>query len=166
MDNNGQTAADLKQTLANADKISGNLEKFTAILANKDQDLDLLINDAHQTMQAIKAAADNVNQAVKELTTGDGTLSQVKETISQASQAATKVNDYVSKIEQIQLKNSIGARYQNGSDSQLEMVCHLDLNLNQKNSLLIGWDGIGQDNLASLQWGFKYRPSDQSNGCL
>lgn len=153
IDNNGQTATDLKQTLANAEKISANLERFTAIIANKDQDIELLINDAHETMQAIKEAAQNINQAVEQLTTGDGTLAQVKQTIDQTSQAAEKVNNYVTAIEQISLKNSLGARYQ--KDSDLMVDYRLNVGFNEHNSLLVGWEDVGQENLTVLQWGFK-----------
>jgi phospholipid/cholesterol/gamma-HCH transport system substrate-binding protein len=153
MDNNGQTAADLKQTIANAEKVTADLEKFTTILANKQQNIEQLLQDAHETMQAIKAAADNVNKAVDQLTTGDGTLSQFKQAIAQTNQAAEKVNNYVTAFEQISLKNSVGAAFQ--TDSSLMVDYKMDFSLDKQNSLYLGLDDIGQQNIASLQWAFK-----------
>jgi phospholipid/cholesterol/gamma-HCH transport system substrate-binding protein len=153
IDNNGQTAADLKQTIANAEKITADLDKFTTILANKQENIEQLLDDAHETMQAIKSAADSVNKALNQLTSNDQDVSQIKQTISKAGQAMATVNKYMTTFEQLSLKNSIGASYQN--DSSLMIDYKMDLHVNSQNSLFVGWDDIGRQNTASLQWAFK-----------
>jgi phospholipid/cholesterol/gamma-HCH transport system substrate-binding protein len=152
IDNNGQTAANLKETIANAEKITIDLEKFTTILANKQQNIEQLLQDAHDTMQAIKNAADNINKVVDQLSTGEGSLSQIKQTLAQTGQVVEKANNYVATLEQISLKNSIGADYQ--KDNDLMVDYKMDFSWNPRNSLLIGWDDIGQDNTTTLQWAF------------
>ena len=104
-------------------------------------------------MQAIKAAADNVNKAVDQLTTGEGSLSQVKQTIAQTSQAAEKVNNYVAAFEQLSIKNSLGVNYR--KDTSLTVDYKMDFSFSKENSLFWSWDDIGQQNLTSLQWAFK-----------
>lgn len=153
IDANGQTAADLKQTIANAEKVTADLDKFTTILADKQGNIEQLLDDAHETMQAIKAAADSINKALGQLTSNDQDLSQVKQTISKAGQAMVTVNKYMTAFEQLSLKNSIGANYQ--SNSSLIMDYKLDLHVDPQNSIVIGWDDIGRQNAASLQWAFK-----------
>jgi phospholipid/cholesterol/gamma-HCH transport system substrate-binding protein len=150
MENNGQTAANLKQIITNAEKIVADLEKFTAILASRQQNIDELLQNAPETMQAIKVAADNVNKAVDQLTTGDGALSQVNETITQTNQAVEKVNRYIAVFEQVSLKNSVGAGYQ--KDGSLLIDYKMNLHLDPKNAFILGWDDIGQKNSATIQW--------------
>ena len=156
MDSNGETAANLRSTLADAEKVAANLEKFSAIIATKGPDLDLLINDAHQTMQSINQAAQTIDKAVTKLTSGDG---EITATITQASQAAQKVSEYVSMFEKISVKNNLGAGYQYHDD--LAVDYQLDVNLSDEYALIIGIEDIGQENLANFQWVFK-QPSYNS----
>ncbi len=151
--NDGQTASDIKKALANIEKISANLEKFTAVLADKDQDVNTLISDAHETMQAIKRAAESVNKAVEQLSGGDGDLSEISKTLGQASQAAEKVSDYVNSFEQMSVKNSVAAAYQ--KDNNFMANYQLEFNFNNRDALFFGWDDIGRQNLFSLQWAYK-----------
>ncbi|HBF39818.1 MAG TPA: hypothetical protein DDW50_21210 [Firmicutes bacterium] len=150
MDENGQTALNLKQTITNASRITADLDKFTTSLANKQPNIEQLLQDAHDTMQAIKKAADSINNVLEQLTTGENPLSQVQKTMNDTSQAVEKVNNYLSAFEQISFKNSIGMNYQ--KDNDLMMDYQMNLHLNPKNSLYLEWNDIGQENKATFQW--------------
>jgi phospholipid/cholesterol/gamma-HCH transport system substrate-binding protein len=148
-----QTAADLKQMVANARNITDNLDKFTDLLAEKGPQFEQLIDDAHETMQSINQAAQKVDQAIDQITSGDGDLSKVKETLDQAGDAAIKVGDYVKAFEKVKIKNGLGAGYR--SDNRVTVDYRMDLSFNDNNSLLLGLEDIGKDNGAILQWGLK-----------
>ena len=154
IDNNGQTAADLQQTLAQAKKIADNLEKFSEILATKGKDIDQLLSSANQTMESINQAARNINNAVSALTTGDNnSLQQVKQIISNTNQATEQISQSVNNLSQLSLKSRVGLEYQPQEPVKADLK--LDLSFNKQNSLYLGIDDIGNDNLATLQWGFK-----------
>lgn len=157
IDNNGQTAVAAQQIMANIQKVSADLEKFSTTLASKGKDVDMLIGDAHQTMQSINKAAEDIDKAVNQLSSGaDGTLSQVKQTIAQTTEAAEKVNKYVNVFDQIALKHSLGAGY-NNSD-RLVVDYSADLTWDGQNSLIFGLNNIGQTNKTTLQWAGRYEP--------
>ncbi len=150
VDENGQTAKNLKQTIVNAEKITADLEKFTTILANRQQNIEQLLQDAHETMQAIKNAADKINNVLDQLSTGENPLSQVQKTLNDTSQAVDKVNNYLAAFEQISIINGIGVNYQQGNELMVDY--QMNLHLNPQNSLLLGLKDIGQENKATFQW--------------
>ncbi len=149
---NGETAADLKTTLANVEKITVNLDKFCAMMAKNGPEVELLVKDARQTLQTINQAVENINQAIQGLT-GEGDSSQVKQNIQAAAEAAGKLSEYVAAFEEFSIDNNIGAGHQD--QTRLIVNYRLDLNLNKKNQVLLGFEDIGEANLTSLQWGVK-----------
>jgi len=154
IDNNGQTATDLQQTLAQANKIADNLEKFSEILANKGKDIDQLLNRANQTMESINQAAQNINNAVSELTTGDNnSIQQVKKIIANTNQATEQISQSVNTLSQLSLKSRVGLEYQPQQPVKADLM--LDLSFDKQNSLYLGVEDIGNENLTTLQWGFK-----------
>jgi phospholipid/cholesterol/gamma-HCH transport system substrate-binding protein len=150
VDENGQTAENLKRTIASAEKITADLEKFSAILVNKQENIEQLLQDAHETMQAIKNAADSIHTVLEQMSTGNNPISQVQKTLNDTSQAVDKVNTYLASFEQVSIKNGIGVNYQ--PDTNLMVDYQLDLHLNPQNSLLLGLKDIGQTNQATFQW--------------
>ena len=154
MDNNGQTADDLRQTIAQAKKIADNLEKFTEVLAAKGTDIDLMIDDARKTLQSINEAAQNINKAVSELTTGDNSsIVQVKKIIADTSQATEKITESVNNLTQISITGRVGVEYQ--PEQPVMGNALVDISFNPHNSLFLGVEDIGHANLATLQWGLK-----------
>ena len=141
------------ETLDHIKKISINLEKFSNIIATKEPEMDMLIGDAHQTMQSINQAAQTVDKALKDLGTEGGNLGELKETLDQAGQAAQKVDDYVTRLEQISFHTALGAGYANSDDLTVDYL--LNIKLNERNSLIFRLEDIGQQNLATFQWGIK-----------
>ncbi len=153
-DASGQLGTNLKQTLSNAEQVTENLEKFSALVASKDQDIDQIMTDARQTMTAINQAAQSINNAVNKLTNGDhSTVSEIQETVSTASQAAKRVNDYVKRLQQISFSNSLGAGGQKQDGALFSYK--LDSSFDEKNGLRLQIDDIGEKNRATLQWMFK-----------
>lgn len=149
-----QTAADLKQLMADARQVAANLETFTEILASKGPEFEQLLDDAHQTMQSIDQAAQKINQAVDQFTSGGGGgLSQIKDTLNDAGNAVKKVEKYVDSFEKIKFKQGLGAGYR--SDERLTVDYRADLSFSDQNSLRAGLEDIGQDNAATLQWALK-----------
>jgi phospholipid/cholesterol/gamma-HCH transport system substrate-binding protein len=125
--NDGATAASLKQTLTQIEHISADLEKFSAVLASKDKDVGLLINDAHQTMQSINEAAKTVDQAVQKLTSSSGgDPSQISTTIQGTVKAAAKVSEYVNQFEKMSYQNSVAAGYGDESGYQIDFYALSD----------------------------------------
>ncbi|HYH02998.1 MAG TPA: MlaD family protein, partial [Bacillota bacterium] len=61
---NGQTAGQIREILAHINTVTANLDKFSGILADKGPQIDVLADDAHQTMNSINAAAQSVNNAI------------------------------------------------------------------------------------------------------
>lgn len=149
---NGETAAELKRTLANAEKITANLDKFSAILAKNGPEVELLVKDARETLQTINKAVENINKAVRGLT-GEGDPSQVKQNIQAAAEAAGKISEYVAALEEFSVDNNIGVGHQD--QSGLIVNYRMDVNLNKKNKVLLGVEDIGEANLTSFQWGVK-----------
>ncbi len=159
-DAGGELGSNLKQTVANAQQITANLEKFTQVLAANDQNIDRILDDAHQAMTAITEAAQNINNAVLQLTAGDGTdannsgnLNQVKETISLANQAVKKVNTYVQRLEQFTFRNSAGVGYH--SDDELFFNYRFDSTFNDKSGLWFQLDDLGAENRTTVQYTYK-----------
>jgi phospholipid/cholesterol/gamma-HCH transport system substrate-binding protein len=154
LDNNGQTAADLRETLSQAKKISENLEKFSEILASKGDDIDLIIGDARKTLQSINEVAQNINKAVCELTRGDdSSIVQVKKIIADTSQATEKITQSVDNLTKIAITGRVGLEYQPEQPVMADTL--LDLSFNPQNSLYFGVEDIGNANLATLQWAAK-----------
>ncbi len=146
----GQTGENLKQTIANAKEITADLEKFTTILANKQQNIEQLLQDAHETMQAIKKAADSIDNVLNQISTGDNPISKVQKTLNDTSEAVDKVNNYLAAFEQISVKNGIGVNYQPDKEPMLDY--EMNLSFNPQNSILLGLKDIGRDNMATFQW--------------
>ncbi|MGE5607352.1 MAG: MlaD family protein [Bacteroidota bacterium] len=153
LDAKGETALELQKTLANAEKISVNLEKFTAMMAENSPEVELLIKDARQTIQTINKAVENINRAIEGLTSNDGEPSQVKQNIKAAAEAAGKLSQYVAALEDFKIDNNVGAGHQD--ETGLIVNYRMDVNLNKKNKFLIGVEDIGAENLTSFQWGVK-----------
>lgn len=155
-ENDGKTTADILETLENIKRISVNLDKFSQIIASKEPEMDMLIADAHQTMQSINQAAQAVDKAVRGLGEG-GSLGELTETLNQAGQAAQKVENYVNKLEQITFSSSLGAGYEYMGSENFIVDYSLNVNLNQKDSIIFKYEDIGRGNLGTLQWGIKYQ---------
>ncbi len=153
VDANGDTASELKRTLANAEKITANLDKFATMMANNGPEVELLIKDARQTLQTINKAVENINQAVEGLTSDAGDPSQVRLNIKAAAEAAGKLSEYAETLEGLKIKNNVGAGHQD--QTGLIVNYRLDVDLNEKKMFLIGVEDIGEANLASFQWGIK-----------
>ncbi len=153
LDNNGQTATDLNATIAQAKVIAENLEKFTSVIATKDKDLDLLINDAHQTLQSINQAAQSINKVINELTTGESDLAKVKQIIADTSNATEKISKSVNNLSQFSVKSSMGLEYRPEQPVMGDLM--LDMSFNRQNSLFLGMEDLGGANSATVQWGFK-----------
>lgn len=163
MDNNGQTVADLQQTMAQAKKIADNLEKFTQILATNGTDVDFMIDDARKTLQSINEAAQNISKAVSELTYGDNSsIVQVKKIIADTSQATEKISRSVNNLTQISITGRAGLEYQ--PEHPVKGNALVDISFNPQNSLFLGVEDIGQANLATLQWGLKGRATTSRVG--
>jgi hypothetical protein len=150
LDAKGQTAADLKQLLAQVKQVAQDLEKVTSMLEQKGA---TLIDSATQTMSSINEAAQNINQAVTDLTTGEGSLSQVKKIITDTGATVEKISESVNNLTGATAKSSLGLGY--GSNQNVAADLLVNLNLNEQNSLLLGVDDIGGANSSTLQWGFK-----------
>jgi phospholipid/cholesterol/gamma-HCH transport system substrate-binding protein len=155
IENNGQTATSIRQSLAHIERISIDLEKFSAILATKGPELDMLIKDAHTTMQAITQAAQSIDKAVKQISSGDGDSGL---TIEQAGKAVKKVGALVSALEKISVTNSLGTGYRD--DYGMTVDYRMNLNLNDRYALRFGVDNIGRESLLNLQWTMKYPSND------
>ena len=161
IDADGETAADLQQTLAHAEQVAADLEKLSSYLASHTGEIDQLFGDAHQTMQSIDRAAVSINQAVTQLTSGEGGLSDIKQIIDQTGTAADKITRSVNSLSQVSLQSSIGLGYHQsgfGEDPQDQGLTaadlRMDLHLNQRDSLVIGVEDIGGSNSSILQWAF------------
>lgn len=150
---NGETAADIKETLANAEKISANLDQFTALMVKNGPELELLIKDARQTLQTINQAVVKINEALEGLS-GTEDPSQVKQSIKAAVEAAGKISKYVEAFEELKIENKVGAGHRDPTG--LIVNYQMDINLNRERKLLLGVEDIGAANLASLQVGLKY----------
>jgi phospholipid/cholesterol/gamma-HCH transport system substrate-binding protein len=151
VDGKGQTAADLKQVLAQAKQVAQDLEKITSMVNEKGT---AVMDSATQTMTAINQAAQNINQAVTDLTSGEeNSVSQVKKLIADTSATVDKISETVDNLTKPIAKASLGLGYQ--SDQNVTGDLLVNLNLNERDSLLIGVDDIGHSNSATLQWGFK-----------
>jgi phospholipid/cholesterol/gamma-HCH transport system substrate-binding protein len=154
LDNKGQTAGDLQQTLSQAKKIAENLEKFSEILANKGDDIDRMVDDARKTLQSINEVAQNINKVVTELTSGDNSsMVQVKKIIADTSMATENIAQSVNNLAQIAISGRVGVEYR--PEQPVMGNARLDLSFNPQNSLYLGVEDIGNANLATLQWGLK-----------
>jgi phospholipid/cholesterol/gamma-HCH transport system substrate-binding protein len=154
IDNNGQTAVDLQQTIAQAKKIAENLEKFSEILAAKGKDVSLIIDDARKTLQTINEAAQNINTVVSELTSGDNnSIVQVKKIIADTSAATEKITESVDNLTQIAVTGRVGLEYR--PEQPVMGNAKVDVSFDPSNSLFLGVEDIGHANLATLQWGLK-----------
>lgn len=151
LDGKGQTAADLKQILAQAKQVAQDLEKITSMLEQKGT---VLMDSATQTMASINQAAQNINKAVTDITSGEeGSLSQVKQLITDTGATVEKISETVDNLTQTTAKSALGLGYR--SDQNVVADLLVNLNFNEANSLLVGVDDIGDANSATLQWGFK-----------
>ncbi|HPT86701.1 MAG TPA: MlaD family protein [Bacillota bacterium] len=148
IDNNGQTAADIREALAHIKSVSANLDRFSKFLADNDSKIELLMDDAHRTMESINQAAQTIDEAVKEFSNNND-LSQLQQTLTQAGEAAQKVDEYVKKLESIKISQGIGAGYQR--KKQIGVDYSLQVKFNEKNSLLFAFEDIGDQNLGSVQ---------------
>jgi phospholipid/cholesterol/gamma-HCH transport system substrate-binding protein len=147
----GRTVSDLKEALAYIKKVSIDLEKFSAILAEQGPQVGVIMDDAHKTIQSINQAAQSVNKAVNSLTSnGEGGGSGIRETLNQAGSAVQKVSTYVNNFEKISLTNHLGMGYR--STDNLTVDYRMDLNFNERNGLALGVDDIGHANEATLQY--------------
>jgi phospholipid/cholesterol/gamma-HCH transport system substrate-binding protein len=149
----GRTVSDLKEALAYIKKVSIDLEKFSAILAEQGPQVGVIMDDAHKTMQSINQAAQSVNKAVNSLTgsgEGEGGGPGIRETLNQAGSAVQKVSTYVNNFEKISLTNHLGMGYR--STDNLTVDYRMDLNFNGQNGLALGVEDIGHANEATLQY--------------
>ncbi len=149
IDNEGATATSLKETLASTQKIAANLEKFTTVLANKDNDLGLIVDDARKTVTAINNLVENMNTAVKKFTGGESDLGNLQSTLTNAGHAVNKITNYVNKFEKMSSKAAFGANYNNQQD--LRAGFKWDFNLNENQGVRFRVDDIGAENLTTLQ---------------
>jgi phospholipid/cholesterol/gamma-HCH transport system substrate-binding protein len=149
IDNNGQTAADLRETLEHIKKISENLDRFSKILADNDSNIGTLIDDAHRTMQSIDQAAKTIDQAVKSFTQDGGELGNLRQTLDRAGTAVQKVDAYVKKLEQLSISQGIGAGYREPDGFTVDYG--ITARFNEQSTLEFRYEGIGEENLASLQ---------------
>lgn len=150
---NGNTAADLQQTLANIEKSTANLDQFTAMMAQNSPEVELLMKDARQTLQNINQAVETINQALEGITSDEADPSQTEQKIKSAIQAASKISDYAAALEDFKVTNNVGAGHRD--ETGLTVNYRLDINLNKKEKLLLGVEDIGAENLTSVQWGVK-----------
>ncbi len=150
---NGATAAEIRETLANAERISANLDQFTALMMKNGPELELLIKDARQTLQTINQAVTNINEALEGLSNTEDP-SQVKQSIKAAVEAAGKISKYVEAFEEFKIENKVGAGHRD--QTGLIVNYQMDVNLNRERKLLLGVEDIGAANLASIQVGLKY----------
>lgn len=151
LDQKGQTAADLKQLLAQAKQVAQDLEKVTSMVEKKGT---TLLDSATQTMTAINETAQNINQAVTDLTSGEeGSLSQVKKIITDTNATVDKISESVNALTGASAKSALGLGYRSNQNVAADLL--VNLNLNEQNSLLMGVDDIGGANSTTLQWGFK-----------
>lgn len=153
LDANGATVVDLQRTLANVETITVNLDKFTTMMANNSPEIELLIKDARQTLQTINQAVLNINQALEGINSSDAGQSQTKHNLKAAVQAAGKLSEYATALEDFKINNNVGAGHRD--ETGLIVNYRLDVNLNQKEMLVLGVEDIGEENLTSLQWGVK-----------
>jgi hypothetical protein len=150
---NGETAAELKKVMANVEKITASLDKFTAMMAANGPEVELLVQDARQTLQTISKAVDNINKTIEGLTSDDGNPSEVRHNIKAAAEAAGKISEYVASLNEFSINNNIGAGHQD--ETGLVVDYRMDVNLNKKNMFLLGVEDIGEANLTSFQFGVK-----------
>ncbi len=153
IDANGNTAAELHRTLANAEKIAENLDKFTAMMAENSPEVELLVKDARQTLQTINKAVENINQALEGLTSDGEEQPQTKANLKAVLDAAGKLSKYASALEDFTINNNVGA----GHHDQTGLIFNyrMDVDLNKKDMIQIGVEDIGAANLTSFQWGVK-----------
>lgn len=149
----GETASELKNVMANAEKITASLDKFTAMMATNGPEVESLVQDARQTLQTINKAVNNINKAIEGMTSEDGDPTQVKQNIKAAAEAAGKISKYVASLNEFKIDNNIGAGHQD--ENGLIVDYRMDINLNKKNMLLFGVEDIGENNLTSFQLGVK-----------
>lgn len=154
VDNNGQTAADLRESVQHINKISANLEKLSNTLVENNPKISELIDDAQSTLRSIDQAAQTIEKAVREFSSGDGDLSEFSKTIKDVGAAAQKLENYVSKFEQIRFSNNIGVGYE--KDQNLKVDYSLNVFLNDRNSIYLKLEDIGEENLGTFQLGVKY----------
>ena len=150
---NGDTAAKLQRTLANAEKIAENLDTFTAMMAKNSPEVELLVKDARQTLQTINKAVEHINQALEELSSDEKDQSQTKQNLKAALEAAGKLSRYASALEDFKIDNNVGAGHQD--ETGLIVNYRMDVNLNEKNMFQVGVEDIGAANLTTFQWGVK-----------
>lgn len=150
---NGETAAELKKVMANVEKITASLDKFTAMMATNGPELELLVQDARQTLQTINKAVNTINKAVEGLTSEDGSPSEVRQNLKAAVEAAGKLSEYVESLNEFRVDNNVGAGHQD--ETGLVVDYRMDVHLNKKNMFLIGVEDIGEANLTSFQFGVK-----------
>lgn len=150
IDDNGQTAADLRETLNHIRKVSENLDRFTKVLAENDTNINDLIKDADQTMHSINQAAQTIDHAVKSFTEDGGDVAGIRQMLDQAGDAAEKVDAYVSKLEQINVSQHIGTGYRDPEGLTVDYA--LTAHFNERNAMEFSFEGIGEANLASLQF--------------
>lgn len=148
IDNNGKTVADIQETLSYVKSVSANLNRFSQFLANNESKITLLMDDAHQTMESINQAAQTIDKAVKNFS-DNGDLSQIQQSLTQAGEAAQKVDEYVKKLESINITQSIGAGYH--KQKEIGVDYSLQVKFNEKDSLLFTYEDIGDHNLGSFQ---------------
>jgi phospholipid/cholesterol/gamma-HCH transport system substrate-binding protein len=146
----GQTASDLKEALAYIKKVSIDLERFSAILAEQGPQVGVLMDDAHRTMQSINEAAQSVNKAVNSLTNAEEGSPNIRETLNQAGSAVQKVSAYVNNFEKITVTNRLGMGYRSTDD--LTINYRMDLSLNAQNGMALGVEDIGHANETTLQY--------------
>lgn len=146
----GETVTELKKTLANAEKITANLD---TIIAKNGPEVELLVKDARKTLQTINTAVENINKALEGLTSDEGDPSQVRNSIKAAADAAGKISEYMAALEEFHIDNNVGAGHQD--QNGLIVNYRMDVNLNKKNKVLLGVEDIGEANLTSFQWGVK-----------
>lgn len=154
---NGETAAELKKVMANVEKITTSLDKFTAMMATNGPEVELLVQDARQTLHTINKAVDNINKAIEGLTSDDREPSEVRHNLKAAAEAAGKISEYVASLNEFSINNNIGVGHQD--ETGLIVDYRMDVNLNKKNMLLLGVEDIGEANLTSFQVGVKSRSS-------
>lgn len=153
IDANGNTTAELQRTLANAEKIAENLDKFTTMMAENSPEVEMLIKDARQTIQTINKAVENINQALEGLSSGEGETNQTKQNLKAAIDAAGKLSKYAVALADFKIDNNVGAGHQD--ETGLIVNYRMDVNLNKKNMFMLGVEDIGAANLTSFQWGVK-----------
>ncbi len=149
----GETAIEIKKVLSNVEKITVSLDAFTSMMATNGPEVELLVQDARQTLQTINKAVNNINKAIEGLTSEEGDPSQVRQNIKAAAEAAGKISEYVASLNEFSIDNNVGAGHQD--ENGLIVDYRMDVHLNNKNMLLLGVEDIGEANLTSFQFGVK-----------